>query len=482
MPTVPVPCSNRGGILPPLAAHAGLWMRISAHPFASPDDSADFTSKLARQQGWTRGQVDAAIDEYRKFCFLAVVAGTQMVPSEVVDHVWHLHLTYTRDYWNVFCPSVLECELHHEPSRGRPADANRLRENYAQTLATYADYFGSPPDDLWPGTAERFRRPSRFRWIDTERNLLVPRPRIPSLRAWIGFAASAILMVVAPLVHAGAANPLDWSGGEFLILFIGLAIAGAAAMFFWRLALRNNGSDDIGSGLNTWEIAHLAGGRERVMDAAVAQLMRDGEVEWNAKDKKLKATSASTTLNDPLLDRIVRHLRIEGRPRELAKRLDVELSQMRDKLQSRGLLLDTETHWRAAWLPLLIPAALVAFGATKIGIGLSRGKPVEFLFLLILIVGIGAILSATRMTHRSVAGDRAMKELSRRHAHTTRAPRHDDLSLAVALAGTAVLSSTAYASYHQARQPASGGDGSDSGSSSGGDGGGGGCGGCGGGD
>jgi hypothetical protein len=30
-----------------------------------------------------------------------------VTPSEQVDQVWHLHLTYTRSYWDEFCPNVL---------------------------------------------------------------------------------------------------------------------------------------------------------------------------------------------------------------------------------------------------------------------------------------------------------------------------------------------------------------------------------------
>ena len=33
-----------------------------------------------------------AIEEYRKFVFLALVAGHQITPSDQVDQVWHLHL------------------------------------------------------------------------------------------------------------------------------------------------------------------------------------------------------------------------------------------------------------------------------------------------------------------------------------------------------------------------------------------------------
>ena len=47
-------------------------------------------------QGWTHEQALEAIEEYRRFCFLACVAGAAVTPSDQVDEVWHQHLTHTR--------------------------------------------------------------------------------------------------------------------------------------------------------------------------------------------------------------------------------------------------------------------------------------------------------------------------------------------------------------------------------------------------
>ncbi|MGO4779466.1 NUDIX domain-containing protein, partial [Lysobacter sp. 2RAB21] len=59
---------------------------------------------------------EAALEEYRRFCFLAVVATHTVTPSETIDKVWHAHMTDTRDYWLRFCPQVLKRDLHHTPS------------------------------------------------------------------------------------------------------------------------------------------------------------------------------------------------------------------------------------------------------------------------------------------------------------------------------------------------------------------------------
>lgn len=467
-------------------AQAELWARLDAHPFESTD-GLDFAARLAREQGWTRDEARAAIDEYRKFCFLAASVGRCMTPSEIVDQVWHLHLTYTRDYWGVFCAQVLGCDLHHEPTRGNAGETAQFRECYADTLAAYHAHFGAPPERFWPGTIERFRNGARFRWIDRERHLVLPRPRLPATRVRISAMFAMLLVCTAPAAQAQSGNPLDWSGGAFLALYLALMVVCAVATSLWRRALRENGSSDSGFGLDTLQIAYLAGGNTRVLDAAVAELMDRGAVEWDATSRRLVATGQNADNLSALLNRIYQHLRVEGQPAKLAQRLDVDLRATQANLETRGLLLDAAARARATWLPLLIPAALVLFGAIKIFLGLSRGRPIGFLFVLILITAVVSLVTARIKTGtRSRAGDRALAQLLAQHAHTARAPRDGELPLAVALAGTAIMATTAYAAYHDARVPAASGSdssGCSSSDSGGGDSGGGssGCGGCGGG-
>jgi len=468
-----------------ISAHAELWARLCAHPFES-DDGLDFTSRLAREQGWTRDEARAAVDEYRKFCFLAMAVGRCMTPSEIVDQVWHLHLTYTRDYWNVFCPQVLRSDLHHEPTRGNAGETAQFRECYADTLAAYHAHFGAPAERFWPGTLERFRAGERFRWVDRERHLLLPRPRPPAMRTRVAATFAMLLVCIAPSAQAQSAYPFDWTGGAFIALYLGLMVACAVATNLWRRTLRENGSNDTGFGLDPLEIAYLAGGNARVLDAAVADLMDRGAVEWDVASRKLVATGQNAENLPPLLNRIYQHLRSEGQPAKLAKRLDVDLRPTQANLETRGLLLDGAARARATWLPMLIPAALIVFGAIKLYLGWSRGKPIGFLFVLLLITAVVSLFTAAiKAGTRSRAGDRALAQLQEQYAHTARAPRSGELPLAVALAGTAIMATTAYAAYHEARVPATSGSdssGCSSSDSGGGDGGGSsGCGGCGGG-
>lgn len=123
------PASRRCAPLDDAGTQA-LWARIQAHRLDDPGASLVFSHRLAREQGWSRARTLRCIEEYRRFVMLASVAEHTVVPSEDVDRVWHLHLTYTRDYWNVLCAQVLGFALHHNPTEGGPDAHRRHRLQY----------------------------------------------------------------------------------------------------------------------------------------------------------------------------------------------------------------------------------------------------------------------------------------------------------------------------------------------------------------
>jgi uncharacterized protein (TIGR04222 family) len=438
-----------------------IWQRLSAH-------SLEFLAhKLCAEQGWSPAEAREAIEEYRRFCLLAATAtaASRAIPSDAVDQVWHLHLTFTRDYWLRFCPEALGTDLHHEPG---PADA-AMRERYAETLARYAETFGPPPARWWPGTRERFagRKASKRRIL-------------PRRRAW------PVLLVLAPAAAlALGPNPLNWPGPNFLGLYVVLMAAGFAITRLWRRALRETNQPDMPVQLNPFEAALLAGGRARVIDVAVTELLAQGHASWDDKKDRFEVTQGAPAPTDPLLAGVLALMRQSPRPPLSPRKVAALFAPLEARLRSRGLWLEEAQARTVAWRPALIGLALVLFGAAKLAIGLSLGRPIAFLVFLMIVTFFATLGMALNHPQRSRAGDRLLEDLQLSRNHSVRAPRQADLALAVALAGTVVLADTAYAGYHQ-RMRGGGGDGSSDGSGggSGGDcggGGGSGCGGCGGG-
>lgn len=457
-----------------------LWTRLQAHPFEDPSVGLDFCRRLAREQGWTQQASRQAIDEYRRFCFLACVNAGDVTPSKEIDEVWHLHLCYTRDYWQQFCPVVLGQTLHHGPTAGGSTEALRYREQYARTLAQYEHYFGPPPAHWWPGTRERFAREIAPVRVDRRRFWVVPKPRWPSAAAAASAGLALAALFQAPQALALPSNPLDWTAGPFLLLFAALAITALIGSILLRRLLRESGAAG-GARPDAFELAYLAGGPERCTDAAVAHLLANDEVVWDESASKLVLTQPAPNGADaPAI--VAKCIAADGSTAQVLKRSAVALAPLRKSLERKRLWLDDSAAWRVRLFSALPMLLMAGFGGAKIAVGMSRDKPVGFLVMLTIIVGViglGLLLSRPKRTR---AGDLALTEAKQRLARAIRAPQQKELGLAVALLGTAALSGTAYAQYHQLRAPPSSSGDSSGGDSSSGDSGcgGGGCGGCGG--
>ncbi|MSU90124.1 hypothetical protein GE300_10930 [Rhodobacteraceae bacterium 2CG4] len=143
----------------PVMRDPALWNRLRDHAFDDPRAEVPFTRKLRIGEGWSRRLTARVLDEYRRFLYLAAVSDGRVTPSRKVDRAWHLHLSYTRDYWQRLCP-LLGRELHHEPSSGPAEDARHLAQ-YRETLALYRQEFdAAPPRSVWP-KPPREQRPRR---------------------------------------------------------------------------------------------------------------------------------------------------------------------------------------------------------------------------------------------------------------------------------------------------------------------------------
>ncbi|MGE0283677.1 MAG: hypothetical protein AB7P20_24095 [Rhizobiaceae bacterium] len=180
-------------------SNATLWKRIQDYQFDKVEAELTFTQRLARENGWELDFASRAVDEYRRFIYLTSIAKEMLTPSEEVDQVWHLHLVYTRDYWQRFCKETLRRDLHHAPTEGGPAEQEKFLEAYRRTLALYHDEFGgTPPADIWPDEATRFRPIGQRRSVDTSEMIILPRWLVG--RA-LGLALSALIGIGGVLTY-----------------------------------------------------------------------------------------------------------------------------------------------------------------------------------------------------------------------------------------------------------------------------------------
>lgn len=54
-----------------------------------------FVDRLARENSWPLVYAEKVVQEYKKFLALAAVLPHGVTPSEDIDQVWHLHLTFS---------------------------------------------------------------------------------------------------------------------------------------------------------------------------------------------------------------------------------------------------------------------------------------------------------------------------------------------------------------------------------------------------
>jgi hypothetical protein len=175
---------------------SGLYQRICDY---SPDDGKSaftFTQRLARDNSWDLIYARRVVEEYKRFMFLAVVAGHPVTPSEQVDQAWHLNLIYTRSYWDDLCGQVLGMPIHHGPTKGGADEHVKFCDLYERTKASYEKLFNeTPPPDIWPAAERRFGEDVDFLRVNTRQHWIVSKAR--AKRYASGALATVLLVAVA---------------------------------------------------------------------------------------------------------------------------------------------------------------------------------------------------------------------------------------------------------------------------------------------
>jgi hypothetical protein len=230
-----------------------LWKRIRDFSLDDPQASLPFSARLARENGWSRSFARRVLEEYKRFLFLAMVAGHEVTPSDEVDQAWHLHLVYTHSYWNSLCGEILGKSLHHGPTRGGTAEGQRYDLAYGSTLESYEKWFGErPPVDIWPPPSIRFANTSTFRRVNTARNWIVSKRLMQRSAVAVGIAVVALAGIGAAAPAMVADQDILMSGGFWFFAVLGVIIAmGAVSRFTSRKSNRrgDNSSSGCGSGL-----------------------------------------------------------------------------------------------------------------------------------------------------------------------------------------------------------------------------------------
>jgi uncharacterized protein (TIGR04222 family) len=397
---------------------SALRSRLARFSFDPPGTAFSFSQRLARENGWSLGFSARVVAEYKRFLLLAVAAGHPVTPSEHVDQAWHLHLVYTHSYWDVLCRDVLGTKLHHGPTDGGLCAKAIFTGQYERTCASYQRLFGqAPPRDIWPPATQRFGSDLDWRRVNTQVHWVVPRPR---LGAGAVGAARFAAALVAGLVLSGCYVTAPWNlhGGPSLGFFVALWGAGLVLSALYGRAPAPDQATDAPEP-DVYELAYLAGGRLRAVQAAVASLVDVGSVELEGTPPRLRFLAELPGHVHPLEAAVIAAARIGCTLRVIERECGYQLRALEARMVENGLV-SGPSHFD----PYCRYAAPL-WGGFKIGLGLSEGYPVGWLMVLTgvsLIVAVltkkslvvsaqgSALLAYRQAQHRALETGRAGEE------------------------------------------------------------------------
>ena len=80
--------------------------------------------------------------EYKKYLLMCEVGAQPVSPSGQVDHVWHIHQTFTKQYRRD-CLQFFGRVLQHRPASGGNEDSLTMKDSWEYTVSLYKALFDS---------------------------------------------------------------------------------------------------------------------------------------------------------------------------------------------------------------------------------------------------------------------------------------------------------------------------------------------------
>ncbi len=384
-----------------------LYQRICDYELDDPGHEFGFLAHLMRANGWSRPFALRAIEEFRKFVFLALMADHPVTPSDQVDQVWHLHLLCSDAYWNDFCPRVLGRPLHHHPAKGGQAERDRFHEQYRATIRSYRQHFGEPPLDLWPPVDGRFGRDLQMQRGPIRR----PFRLWSGWRSWrrwrwsmpMGGPMLGLGVIGSALASAAAgvrSDPPPESGDPLVGFLVRSTIYITSLMVGWIVSYRFLRPLLLQpSGLSTTPqlddegLAYLSAGPTRVLELGLASLVQQGVLRVDPSTRELVLIGRIDEAMPGVSQRVLTvygQLAANGSTAvAYTKIVDInryDFKSLQESLQSQKLLLKGPVKHITEWLVLLLPGLtfLSLFG------WLPPDAPLLLVFTVACFLGLGA--------------------------------------------------------------------------------------------
>lgn len=352
-----------------------LWQKILDFDFDNSGGDYTFTVRLASENRWTDYFTQQALQEYRKFMYLAATASAMVCPSEIVDVVWHQHLIFTKSY-REFC-ALLGKDIQHIPSTHSKTEAATFIDGATRTAELYNAAFGQQPKEIW-----------------TEQSMLGGLHLKPSAQSpgnFLMFAMPAVLLLLGPVYYFLKPIYTHISNPTFPILAVALCIIVIVALRdynrnYLKRFINSFESNSFLFNLTPFEVVYLKQRNiEAVVNGSLGELLHEELVRFD------RDSYFSVIENRPVNEKYMRlgmktileHGQIGHKQllQELVnKRLFYTIKTSMDALDAHLRSSGKIVRLFCFNFVVLAIAALLVY--TRLVTGLMLGKPVTFIALI----------------------------------------------------------------------------------------------------
>lgn len=195
-----------------------LWGDILNFKFDIERDEYTFSTKLAFENYWTKNFTYKVILEYKKFMYIAATSDFMVVPSPIIDVVWHQHILNSKLYKEF--GDILQKEVQHVPSTGNKMDLSKLNQAKIKTREAYISLFGEIEVDVW-------------NYEDMLGSMHLNKSKF-KIRSFINFGIILFLLSVFPAFYFLKNIYVHIENPYFLYLYIGLFSLSIACLECWN--------------------------------------------------------------------------------------------------------------------------------------------------------------------------------------------------------------------------------------------------------
>lgn len=183
-----------------------LWARLESYSFPK-----GIIEKFERQYPFIANETTPFLfDEFKKFVFLSCISNDTIIISQRLDLIWHHYLTFTKEFWDIFCKEVLQREFHHLPSDGSQEAFKIHKKAYEATLDFYEVVFGTlAPESAWELPADRFSL-SIYQYVDSSKYACLASKDLNKLALLPSIIVGLIFCLTLPYDFKWASLILGW--------------------------------------------------------------------------------------------------------------------------------------------------------------------------------------------------------------------------------------------------------------------------------